>query len=116
MFEKVHTLNTTGQILNMLGQKQKIIGQNMANVDTPGYTKKTINFADYMNTNGFNSLEKKINDKFGMSSTSVENTGESVNMGDEIVDMQKNSLLYSMAVRRMSSVITELRTAINVGK
>ena len=42
MFEKVHTLNTTGQILNMLGQKQKIIGQNMANVDTPGYTKKTI--------------------------------------------------------------------------
>ena len=116
MFNQVGSLYQTGKILNMLGQKQKIIGENLANVDTPGYTKKTMNFADYMNPD-MNGLEKKINAKFGTPSmTGVNNTGQTVNMAEEIVDMQQNAMLYSVATRRMSSAITEMKTVINMGR
>ena len=116
MFNQIGSLNRTGQILTMLGNKQKIIGENLANVDTPGYTRKELNFADYLNPS-MNTLEKKVNAKFGSTSIAgVQSTGQSVNMADEIVDMQKNSMMYSLAVRRMSSAITEMKAAINMGR
>ena len=115
MFNQIGSLNRTGQILHMLGAKQRMIGENLANVDTPGYTRKVLNFSDYLNP-GMNNLEKKINNKFGASPSSTESTGATVNMADEIIEMQKNSLMYSMAVRRMSSAITEMKTVLNVGK
>ncbi|MBR1754197.1 hypothetical protein IJ732_05105 [bacterium] len=116
MFNQIGSLEHAGKILNMLGAKQKIIGENLANVDTPGYTKKTMNFSDYLNPD-MNGLEKKINAKFGKQSvTGIENTGQTVNMADEIIDMQQNSIMYSLASRRMTSAITEMKTAINMGR
>jgi len=115
MFNNISSLNKTGNILNMLGNRQKVIGDNMANVDTPGYTRKEISFSECLSP-AMNDLEKKLNKKFGISETGVQNTGQSVNMANEIVEMQKNSLMYSVAVRNMSSTITELRTVLNVGK
>ena len=35
---------------------------------------------------------------------------------DELTAMQKNSILYTMATRRMSNIITQMKTVINVGK
>lgn len=116
MFNQIGSLESTGKILSMLGNKQKIIGENLANVDTPGYTKKTMSFADYMSPD-MNGLEKKINAKFGTPSIAgVSTTGQTVNMAEEIVDMQQNSMMYSLAVRRMSSAITEMKSAINMGR
>jgi flagellar basal-body rod protein FlgB len=115
MFNQITSLSKTGQILTTLGRQQRIIGENIANVDTPGYTKKQLNFADFLSP-GMNNLEKKMNEKFGTSIAGVENTGETVNIADEIVDMQKNSLMYSVAVRRMSSAITEMKSVINLGR
>lgn len=110
------SLNNTSQILTMLGNRQKLIGQNIANVDTPGYTKKELNFSDYLGS-GANILEEKMNAKFGKSSIAgLQETGETVNLANEMVDLQKNSLMYNVAVRRMSSAITEMKTAINMGK
>ena len=115
-FNQFGSLQKTGQILSMLGNKQKIIGQNIANADTPGYTKKEMNFSDYLGS-GVSVLEGKMNNKFGsVSMAGLENTGETVNLADEMVDLQKNSLMYNIAVRRMSSAITEMKTAINLGK
>ena len=37
-------------------------------------------------------------------------------IAEELTEMQKNSLLYTMATRRMSNIITEMKTVINVGK
>ena len=110
------SLNNTSHILTMLGNRQKLIGQNIANVDTPGYTKKELNFSDYLGS-GANILEEKMNAKFGKSSIAgLQETGETVNLSNEMVDLQKNSLMYNVAVRRMSSAITEMKTAINMGK
>lgn len=115
-FTQFGSLQKTGQILTMLGNKQKLIGQNLANADTPGYTRKELNFSDYLGS-GANLLEEKMNAKFGKSSIAgLQETGQTVNMTDEIVDMQKNSLMYNVAVRRMASAITEMKSAINMGR
>ena len=37
-------------------------------------------------------------------------------LSEELAEMQKNSLMYTMATRRMSNIITEMKTVINVGK
>ena len=37
-------------------------------------------------------------------------------MAEELAEIQKNSIMYTMATRRMSSIITEMKTVINVGK
>lgn len=41
---------------------------------------------------------------------------EAVNPAEELVKMQNNSLLYTVATRRMSNIITQMKTVINVGK
>ena len=42
--------------------------------------------------------------------------GEPLDQADELLKMQENSILYSMATRRMSNIITEMKTVVNVGK
>ena len=39
-----------------------------------------------------------------------------VDLKKELIEMQKNSMYYAVAVRQMSSVINQMKTAINVGK
>lgn len=116
MFESVRTITSATNALNLIAQKQKVLGENLANVDTPGYVRKDVDFAQHLGPSGLSSLENKLNRKFGDSPTYSHSTGEIVNSANEIMELQKNSMMYTMATRQMSSVITQMKTAINVGK
>lgn len=116
MFESMNSITNASNALNAIAKRQKIIGENLANVDTPGYTRKDISFAQAMQESGFSTLENKLNKKFGEAPSGVTSTGETVNSANEIMEMQKNSLMYTVASRQMSSIITQLKTAVNVGK
>ena len=39
-----------------------------------------------------------------------------IDIAEELAEIQKNSLMYTMAARRMTNIITEMKTVINVGK
>ncbi len=117
-FFQIDPLKSTGKMLDLIALRQKAIGDNLANIDTPGYVRKDLDFAQCLNTSD-GSLETKLSQKFGSSNLSselVEKSGEEINPANELMELQKNSLLYTMATRRMSSLITEMRTVINVGK
>lgn len=116
-FLNFNTISPAGNNLDLIAKKQKILGENLANADTPGYTRKDFNFAESLSMHtGASSLEGKLNDKFGTSLASANDTGQQVNMANELMELQKNSLLYTMATRQMSSIITQMRTVVNVGK
>lgn len=101
-------------MMDLIAQRQRAIGSNMANIDTPGYVRKDVDFAQYLGT--MNSpLETELSSKLGASAV-IQDRGKEVNPAEELMEMQKNSLLYSMATRRMSNIITQMRTVINVGK
>lgn len=109
------SMDSTGAILDLIAKKQKLIGENLANIDTPGYQRKDLNFGQYLSENG-STLEAKVTEKFGTPPVFERTTDELINPADELMELQKNSLLYTMATRRMSNVITEMKTALNVGK
>lgn len=116
MFDKVSSINDSSHMLNLIAQKQKALGENLANMDTPGYVRKNVDFSQHLNSSSMNGLENKLTARFGESPIMMESAGVEVNPTDEIIELQKNSMLYSMATRHMASVITELKSAINVGR
>lgn len=116
-FGSIGSMNNAGMLLNLIAKKQKALGENLANVDTPGYVRKDVDFSQSLNSiGGSNSLENKLSSKFGPSPTSIEESSDPVNAPNELLAIQKNYVLYSMATRQMSSIITQMKTVINVGK
>lgn len=115
-FGPIDSLNNTGYMLDLIAKRQKVIGDNLANMDTPGYVRKDLDFSQYLGSMD-NSLETKLASKFGSPIPVEESTSAGpINPANELLELQKNSILYTMATRRMSSVINEMKTVINVGK
>lgn len=115
MFSPINSMGKVSLMMDLISQRQRAIGSNIANIDTPGYVRKDINFQNYLGS--MNSpLETKLSEKLGPSGILEEREYEEINPAQELIAMQENSLLYSMATRRMSNIITQMRTVINVGK
>lgn len=115
MFTSLDSMGKVSLMMDLIAQKQRALGSNMANIDTPGYVRRDINFGDYLNS--MNSpLETKLSEALGPSGVIEERGYEEIDPAQELMQMQENSLLYTMATRRMSNLITEMKTVINVGK
>mgnify|MGYP000021968359 CR=1 FL=1 len=115
MYTSLDSMGKVSLMMDLISQRQRAIGSNIANVDTPGYVRRDIDFATYLGT--MNSpLETKLSEKLGPSGVIEERQYEEINPAQELIALQENSMMYSMATRRMSNIITEMKTVINVGK
>lgn len=115
MFTSLDHMGRVGLMLDLITQRQVAIGSNLANMDTPGYVRRDIDFSEYLGT--MNSpLETKLSEKLGASAVISERTYEEIRPDKELMELQNNAILYTMATRRMSNIITEMKTVINVGK
>ena len=115
MYTPLDSMGKVSLMMDLIAQRQRALGSNVANVDTPGYIRQDINFGQYLST--MNSpLETKLSEKLGASAIATDQTEDPVNPANELLQMHENSILYSMATRRMSNIITEMKTVINVGK
>ena len=115
MYTSLGSMGKVSLMMDLISQRQRAIGSNLANMDTPGYVRRDINFGTYLGT--MNSpLETKLSEKLGPSAIMVEREYDEINPAQELIALQENSMLYSMATRRMSNIITEMKTVINVGK
>ena len=107
-------IDKTNLIMDLVSARQEALAGNLANVDTPGYVRKDVDFSQYLNT--MNSpLETKLSQKLGPSGV-IQDKQERKTPADELAEMQKTSMLYSLAAKRMTSIISEMKTVINVGK
>lgn len=114
-FTSLDSLGKTGLMLDLISQRHRALGANVANVDTPGYVRKDINFSQYIGS--MNSpLETRLSTALGPSGVIEDRQNQEINIAEELAEIQKNSLMYTMASRRMSNIITEMKTVINVGK
>ena len=104
----------TNLMLDLISQRQRALSTNLANMDTPNYVRKDISFDQYLGTMN-NPLETELSIKLGPSGL-IEEQDVGVDPTYELAEMQKNALMYTMATRRMSNIITEMKTALNVGK
>ena len=102
-------------MLDLISQRQRALGSNIANVDTPGYVRRDIDFSQYLGS--MNSpIETKLSTALGPSGIIEDRQRHEIDIAEELSEVQRNSLMYTMATRRMSNIITQMKTAINVGK
>ena len=115
MYTSLDSMGKVSLMMDLISQRQRAIGSNIANVDTPGYVRRDIDFAEYLGS--MNSpLETKLSERLGASAVISQRTYEEIRPDKELMELQHNALLYTMATRRMSNIITEMKTVINVGK
>ncbi len=115
MFTSLDNMGKVTLMMDLIAQRQRALGANLANVDTPGYVRRDINFGDYLNS--MNSpLETKLSEALGPSGVIEERRYEEIDPAQELMKIQQNSILYTMATRRMTNIVTEMKTVINVGK
>ena len=114
-FTSLDAMGKTTLMLDLISQRHRALGANVANVDTPGYVRKDIDFSQYIGS--MNSpIETKLSTALGPSGVIEDRRNQEIDIAEELSEIQKNSLMYTMASRRMSNIITEMKTVINVGK
>ena len=114
-FTSLDSMGKTTLMMDLFSQRQRALGSNIANVDTPGYVRRDIDFSQYLGT--MNSpIETKLSTALGPSGVIEDRREQEIDIAQELSEMQKNSLMYTMATRRMSNIITQMKTVINVGK
>jgi flagellar basal-body rod protein FlgB len=114
-YTSLDAMGKTNLMMDLISQRQRAIGSNIANVDTPGYVRRDIDFSAYLGC--MNSpLETQLSTKLGPSGILEERQRHEIDIAEELTEMQKNALLYSMATRRMSNIINQMKTVVNVGK
>ena len=115
MYTSLDSMGKVSLMMDLISQRQRALGSNLANMDTPGYVRRDVSFGDYLGSMN-NPLETKLSEKLGPSGVIDERRGEEIDPANELMELQQNSLLYTMATRRMSNIITQMKTVINVGK
>jgi len=113
-YDSNDSIDKTNLILDVIAKRQEAIGANLANIHTPGYIRQDINFEQYMGR--VNSpLETKLSKKLGPSAM-IKEEGGVVNPAKELILMQKNALFYTLATRRITSTIQEIKSISQVGR
>lgn len=116
METSVSGLNVLTQLLNASSLRHRVIAQNVANVNTPGYRRLEVAFeAD---------LAKALAPPGGAAGAHVKPQvvvadgpervdGNTVDIDREMNDLTKNALLYQAAAQIVTSRVGSLRAAIS---
>lgn len=105
--------------------KQETINNNIANINTPGYKKQTVQFETYLSAelNRTNNKASKVDLESINGKVILENPNYSMRMDENNVDVEveiaeksKNSLRYSTLVESVTNDFERFNTALNAIK
>ena len=119
--------------LDITTAKHSVIASNVANVDTPGYKAKKLDFkkalmeavslggegmkrsqdkhfsGQSMQTSPYAMVENQLNN-------ALRNDGNNVNIDKEMVELSQNSMMYNMVADLATRQFDKLRYAISEGR
>ncbi len=124
-----NTVSLLERALDYSSIKQKVISQNIANVDTPNYKAKEVSFQAYLSKELSNSVTAKRTDirhiPFQSSTsnsnfittqnTNYNNNGNNVDVDKEMAELAANQIYYNALVDRISGKFQTLQTVIRGG-
>lgn len=96
--------------LDALSMRQRVIAHNIANVQTPGYQARRVDFENTLAAavrQGSGSVVPSI----GVSLEPTREDGNNVNLDTEVISNTDTSLRYQLATRAVEGTFTSLRTA-----
>jgi len=98
--------------MNLLSTRQKLAASNIANIDTPGYKAKDIDFDfEYMSQ-----LEGGSAHVVETPGLQVKNDGNNVNLDREARMLAENAMRFNAAASLLRSQLRMTRMAIEEGK
>lgn len=122
------TIYSLENAVNRSAVKQKVISQNIANVDTPNYKSKEIDFKQSLDSEVSRLLAKKTDHRHvsfesgletysikSKANTSYQANGNNVDVDREMSDLAENQIYYNALIDRLSSKFNSLKTVIRGG-
>lgn len=124
------TISLLEKALDYSGVKQNVIAHNIANVDTPNYKAKDVQFSSYFQAAVQKELQARRTDKrhipFHSPDPSIKITtrkniryldnGNSVDMDQEMTELAKNQLYYQAMTDLLNGKLQTLHTVIRGGR
>ncbi|MEW9501311.1 flagellar basal body rod protein FlgB [Jeotgalibacillus marinus] len=123
------TISQLEQGLAYSSLNQKVIANNVANVDTPGYKSKDVNFERMLqdeiqmtsssfqpsNPKHFEITPKQSTSGVHQRSFSVRENGNGVDMDREMANLATNQIYYDALIERLSGKFGSLNSVIQGG-
>jgi len=107
--------NLLERALNIRAQYHKVLTGNIANVETPNYKEKDIDFQEEIRRNIGDRDKVEIRESIdGDVIGSID--GNTVNMENQIVRMTENHMIFTSLVQVISKRLSMMRYAINEGR
>lgn len=118
-----NTIHLLEKTLAWRNRSQEIIAGNLANLETPNYTRKELNFQEVLNgyLRGGTEIALLTTDVHHLPGSrlglgSARETGAPVDLDQEMVELSMNQLGYQTSVTMLKKKLDQLRTAIEGGK
>jgi len=108
-------VNLVEKALNIRAHYHKILAANVANVETPNYKEKDIDFNKALQSKMGNAHEISIIEKAdygGLKSAD----GNTVNMENQVIKLTENNLYFNSLVRVVSKKFASIKYAISEGR
>ncbi|CDQ40121.1 MULTISPECIES: flagellar basal body rod protein FlgB [Virgibacillus] len=124
------TIHTLENSLNYATAKNRVIAQNLANIDTPNYKAKDVAFKKVLSdaldsplqarqTNSkhipFNQESTSVYQTVTNSATSYNHNGNSVDVDKEMSELAENQIYYQALTDRINGKFNSLQTALRGG-
>lgn len=123
------TINLLEKGLDYSSAKGKAISQNIANIDTPNYQSKNVNFKEVFSNEKSRELEAyKTNDKhidftrsagsktFDLSNLRYRQDRNGVDMDKQQADLAANQIYNSALIERLNGKLNSLQSVIKGGR
>jgi flagellar basal-body rod protein FlgB len=101
--------------LNGLAARQRVIANNVANVETPGFIAGKVSFEDSLRAAISGGDAGATSVSTVASTDAVNQNGNNVSLDGEVVSMTDTDLRYQLMVQALNQKFTLLRTAIGSG-
>lgn len=110
------SINVLGKTLDLLSLRQRLVSENLANIDTPGYHTRDIDFRRELHR----AVADEVSAPAGIHVQTVSTMtsrpdGNSVSIDRESLLMAQNQLQFQTAVTLLRAEFTRLQMAINGG-
>lgn len=105
--------------------RNEVISNNIANVDTPGYKRKTVKFEEFLNsemkTSRIQSGQTRLSGSSMLvsedtTSLSYRSDGNNVDIEREMSDLAMNTLRFNTLIQKMNGDFQKLNSVIKGGK
>ncbi|MDQ1520114.1 MAG: flagellar basal-body rod protein FlgB [Actinomycetota bacterium] len=97
--------------LDGLSARQRIIAQNVANADTPGYLAGKVDFEASLRSAVANGVPEQTQVSTHMSLDPTNVNGNNVNIDDENISLIETGLRYQLATEAMNAKFRILRSS-----